>query len=122
MVDQTKSKYPILDGKYELRRELGEGKTSKVYLARHTADASQQFAIKILKNEYLNQDEKAQETVVREVAVLQALKHKSIVQIIEFGDGGRIVKSSGKVKENVVFIVLEYVAGGLLFEICQDVG
>ena len=32
------------------------------------------------------------------------------------------MKSSGKVKENIVFIVLEYVAGGLLFEICQEIG
>lgn len=122
MVDAPKSKYPILNEKYELRRELGEGKTSKVYLAYGVENPAQKFAVKILKNEYINSDEKAQESVIREVAVLETLKHKHIVQIYEFGDNGKIVKASGKVKEDVVFIILEYVAGGLLFEVCQDVG
>lgn len=93
-----------------------------MYLAYGVEDPKQKFAVKILKNEYINSDEKAQESVVREVAVLETLKHKNIVQIYEFGDSGRIVKSSGKVKEDVVFIILEYVAGGLLFEVCQDIG
>jgi len=79
MVEQVKSKYPLLNNKYELRRELGEGKTSKVYLARCVEDHSKQFAIKILKNEYLKQDEGANESVIREVAVLETLKHKNIV-------------------------------------------
>jgi len=60
--------------------------------------------------------------VIKEVAVLETLKHKNIVGIFDYGDDGRIVKASGKVKENVVYIVLEYVAGGLLFEVCQDLG
>lgn len=119
---EGKSKYPILNEKYELRRELGEGKTSKVYLAYDVSNHAQKYAVKILKNEYINSDEKAQESVIREVAVLETLKHKHIVQIYEFGDSGRIVKASGKVKEDVVFIILEYVAGGLLFEVCQDIG
>lgn len=56
------------------------------------------------------------------MAVLETLKHKNIVGIFDYGDDGKIVKASGKVKENVVYIVLEYIAGGLLFEVCQDLG
>lgn len=79
MVDQSQSKYPILNEKYQLRRELGEGKTSKVYLANAVGDPGQKFAIKILKNEYLASDKKAKESVIKEVTVLQNLKHESIV-------------------------------------------
>jgi len=111
-----------MNEKYELRRELGEGKTSKVYLANDITGTGAKFAIKILKNEYIENDEKAQDQVIKEVAVLETLKHKNIVGIFDYGDDGRIVKASGKVKENVVYIVLEYVAGGLLFEVCQDLG
>jgi serine/threonine protein kinase len=118
MVEEGKSKFPVMNGKYELRRELGEGKTSKVYLAYDKENMSQQYAVKILKNDYLESDPKAQESVIKEVAVLETLKHKNIVQIYDFGDDGKIVKASGRVKEHIVYIVLEYVAGGLLFEIC----
>jgi serine/threonine protein kinase len=111
-----------MNGKYELRRELGEGKTSKVYLANDLEVANQKYAIKILKNEYIENDEKAQDQVIKEVAVLETLKHGNIVGIYDYGDDGKIVKASGKVKENVVYIVLEYIAGGLLFEVCQDLG
>lgn len=111
-----------MNEKYELRRELGEGKTSKVYLANDLTNPSQKFAIKILKNEYIENDEKAQDQVIKEVAVLETLKHKGIVGIFDYGDDGKIVKASGKEKLNVVYIVLEYIAGGLLFEVCQDLG
>ena len=50
--------------------------------------------------------------------MLETLRHRNIVGIYDFGDDGRIVKASGRVKELVVYIVMEYVAGGLLFEIC----
>ena len=50
------------------------------------------------------------------------MKHHGIVGIFDYGDDGRIVKASGKEKLNVVYIVLEYIAGGLLFEVCQDLG
>lgn len=122
MVDPTQQRFPIMNEKYELRRELGEGKTSKVYLANDLQIANQRYAIKILKNEYIENDEKAQEQLIKEVAVLETLKHKNIVGIYDYGDDGKIIKASGKVKENVVYIVLEYIAGGLLFELCQDLG
>jgi len=48
-----------MNEKYELRRELGEGKTSKVYLANDITGSGNKFAIKILKNEYIENDEKA---------------------------------------------------------------
>jgi len=42
--------------------------------------------------------------------------------MIDFGDAGQVVKPSGRVISNLVFIVMEYVPGGLLFDLCQTMG
>lgn len=42
--------------------------------------------------------------------------------MLDFGDAGQVVKPSGRVINNLVFIVMEYVAGGLLFDLCQTMG
>lgn len=44
------------------------------------------------------------------------------MKIIEFGDQGKIAKPSGKTINNQVFIALEFVSGGLLFDVCQLLG
>lgn len=40
----------------------------------------------------------------------------------DFGDAGQVVKPSGRIISNLVFIVMEYVSGGLLFDLCQTMG
>jgi serine/threonine protein kinase len=40
----------------------------------------------------------------------------------EYGDAGKVNKPSGRVIENLVFIVMEFVQGGLLFDLCQTMG
>jgi len=40
----------------------------------------------------------------------------------EYGDSGKVVKPSGRVIENLVYIVMEFVQGGLLFDLCQTMG
>ncbi len=117
---------PILNGKYALLNRLGEGNTSKVYLAK-TIDQSQQLvAIKIIKEDFLTKDpEGARKAVLSEVLTLQALKeHHNIIKLLDFGDNGQVYKpSSGRTIGGLVFIVLEYVQGGLLlFDLCQTVG
>ena len=42
--------------------------------------------------------------------------------MLDFGDAGHVVKPSGRVMKHLVFIVMEYVAGGLLFDLCQRQG
>jgi len=37
----------------------------------------------------------------------------------EFGDVGTVVKPSGRIINNLVYIVMEYIPGGLLFDYCQ---
>lgn len=115
------STMPVLNGKYEMMSTLGEGNTSKVYLAQTLEEPKSYVAIKILRDEFLKSEDSKQ-AVINEVVILQALKHPNIVKIIEFGDNGHVQKPSGRELKNLVYIVLEYIQGGLLFDICQLVG
>ena len=60
--------------------------------------------------------------VESEVEILKKLNHPNIVNIIEYGKEGDIVKPNGTCYKGVVYIILEYVNGGLLFDVCQVMG
>ena len=53
---------------------------------------------------------------------MQGLKHGNIVNIVGYGSDGKVLKPSGRKIENLVYILLEYVSGGLLFDLCQTMG
>lgn len=53
---------------------------------------------------------------------MKNLQHQGIVNMYEYGDAGQVVKPSGRVIEGLVFIVMEFVQGGLLFDLCQNMG
>ena len=50
------------------------------------------------------------------------MKHSGIINMSEYGDSGKVVKPSGRVIENLVYIVMEFIQGGLLFDLCQTMG
>ena len=52
-MDTGKQKHPIFNNEYEILSSLGEGNTSKVYLARSLKDPSKQVALKLLREEFL---------------------------------------------------------------------
>jgi len=45
-----------------------------------------------------------------------------VIRLIDFGDVGEVVKPSGRVIKNLVYIIMEYVAGGLLFDFVEKMG
>ena len=118
----TFPKMPILNGKYSMLSTLGEGNTSKVYLAQTLEEPHQYVAVKILREDFLARDEDSRKAVVNEVVILQTLKHPNIIKILEFGDQGWVLKPSGRQLNGLVYIVLEFISGGLLFDVCQLVG
>ncbi|GJN10893.1 hypothetical protein PR202_ga29034 [Eleusine coracana subsp. coracana] len=93
----------MLMGKYEMGRTLGEGHFGKVKLARHS-ETGHPFAIKILDRHRILAM-KIDEQIKREIATLKLLKHPNVVRLFE-------VSAS---KTNI-YIVLEYVNGGELFD------
>jgi serine/threonine protein kinase len=111
-------KHPVFNGQYEILKSLGEGNTSKVYLGRSLQQPDRFVAIKILKEEFLRRDEESILSVQNEITILKNLNHEGIIRMHDFGDNGEVVKPSGRVIQNLVFIVMEYVEGGLLFDLC----
>jgi serine/threonine protein kinase len=79
-------------------------------------------AIKILKEEFLRRDSDSILSVHNEITILKNLDHFGIIKMHEYGDAGQVVKPSGRVIDNLVFIIMEFVQGGLLFDLCQTMG
>ena len=109
-------------GEWEIMKSLGEGNTSKVYLAVHKEDPKRQVALKIFREEFLTRDNDSIKSVEKEIEILQGLKHDHIINIVQYGSDGHVKKPSGRELTNLVYILLEYVSGGLLFDVCQTLG
>ncbi|KAJ7980477.1 Non-specific serine/threonine protein kinase [Quillaja saponaria] len=90
-------------GKYELGRTLGEGNFGKVKLARDI-ESGQHFAVKIIEKSKII-DLNITDQIKREIATLKLLKHPNVVRLYE-------VLAS----KNRIYMVLEYVTGGELFD------
>ena len=114
-------KHPVFNGTSEIIKSLGEGNTSKVYLTRNKNDGSFD-ALKILKEEFLRRDNDSILSVHNEITILKNMTHPNIVGMTGYGDSGSVVKPSGREINNLVYISMEYVPGGLLFDLCQIMG
>ncbi|XP_064974267.1 CBL-interacting protein kinase 32 isoform X2 [Musa acuminata AAA Group] len=90
-------------GKYELGRTIGEGTFAKVKFARNV-ETGEPVAIKILDKEKVLKH-KLVEQIKREIATMKLIKHPNVVRIYE------VMGSKTK-----IFIVLEFVTGGELFD------
>merc|ERR1712195_430665 len=110
-MDQTKLKHPVFNNEYEILSSLGEGNTSKVYLARSLKDPKKQVALKLLREEFLQRDTDSIKAVEQEIQILQGLKHDYIVNIEGWGSDGKVIKPSGREINNLVYILLEYIPG-----------
>jgi serine/threonine protein kinase len=119
---QAKQQHPIFNGKYEILKSLGEGNTSKVYLARCLVNPLNHVAVKILKDEFLRRDNDSILSVHNEITILKNLDHNGIIRMVDYGDAGQVLKPSGRIIDNLVFIIMEFVQGGLLFDLCQTMG
>jgi len=90
-------------GKYELGRTLGEGTYAKVKFAKNV-DTGQNVAIKILLRDQLIKD-KMVEQMKREISTMKLIKHPNVIRLHE------VMASKTK-----IYIVLEFVTGGELFD------
>lgn len=90
-------------GKYELGRTIGEGTFAKVRFARNSVTGDP-VAIKILDKEKVLKHKMA-EQIRREIATMKRIKHPNVVRLYE------VMGSKTK-----IYIVLEYVTGGELFD------
>ena len=97
----------IIDGKYRVIREVGSGGMAHVYRAINMS-SRKVVAVKMLKEEYLN-DQEFLRRFEREAKASLALSHENIVRAYGVGDDN-----------GVPYIVLEYVEGKTLKELIQE--
>ena len=91
-------------GEYQVERLLGVGAMGEVY---KVSQAANSLAMKIMHEQLAEQDA-LRERFLREVRLMQALKHPHIVPIIDFGWYGKRL-----------FLVMPYIEGTTLAEVIE---
>ncbi len=87
-----------LDGRYEIERLIGEGGMANIYAA-HDQVEDREVAIKIMKDEFLTNEEFSRRFRTESKAIA-VLNHPNIVKIYDFSFG-----------DNIQYIVMEQVMG-----------
>ncbi|KAK3204538.1 hypothetical protein Dsin_018584 [Dipteronia sinensis] len=90
-------------GKYELGRTLGEGSFAKVKFARNT-ETGENVAIKILDKEKILKHKMIGQ-IKREISTMKLIRHPNVIRMYE------VMASKSR-----IYIVLEFVTGGELFD------
>lgn len=101
----------LLDGRYQIKKVLGQGGMGRVYLANDTRLANRPVACKEMILDAGIHEQKALDDFNREARVLASFSHPSIPQIIDyFPESGRH------------YLVMEFVAGGDLQHHLDELG
>lgn len=101
-----------LDGKYHIRKLLGEGAMGSVYEAEHTA-TGRRVAVKVISSADLTKDPKVVSRFQREARAAGAIETQHITQVLDAG----VDRES-----NLPFLVMEYMVGEDLMALVKRVG
>ncbi|MDX6443515.1 MAG: eukaryotic-like serine/threonine-protein kinase [Blastocatellia bacterium] len=102
---------PILDGRYQLEKRLGQGGMGVVYKARHIF-LKTQHAIKIILPDLVGNDPNLVTRFRQEALAAAAIRHQNIIAVTDFG----------VVRGTMPFLVMEFVQGKSLQEIMAEEG
>src|SRR5512132_4025098 len=100
---------PILDGRYNLERRLGQGGMGIVYKARHIF-LKTQHAIKIILPDLVGNDPNLVTRFRQEALAAAAIRHQNIIAVTDFG----------VVRGTMPFLVMEFVNGKSLQDILAE--
>lgn len=101
----------VIDGKYEILREIGRGGMSTVYLAMDT-HLNKQWAVKeIRKRGSGKNDEIVVNSLLAEANLMKRLDHPSLPRIVDIIDNGV-----------TIFVVMDYIEGESLDKILNEYG
>jgi len=102
---------PILDGRYQLEKRLGQGGMGVVFKARHIF-LKTQHAIKIILPDLVGNDPNLVTRFRQEALAAAAIRHQNIIAVTDFG----------VVRGTMPFLVMEFVQGKSLQDIMADEG
>src|SRR5580765_541278 len=102
---------PILDGRYQLEKRLGQGGMGVVYKARHIF-LKTSHAIKIILPDLVGNDPNLVTRFRQEALAAAAIRHQNIIAVTDFG----------VVRGVMPFLVMEYVKGCSLQDVLTAEG
>jgi len=102
---------PILDGRYQLEKRLGQGGMGVVYKARHIF-LKTSHAIKIILPDLVGNDPNLVTRFRQEALAAAAIRHQNIIAVTDFG----------VVRGTMPFLVMEFVQGASLQDIMAEEG
>src|SRR5947207_570805 len=100
---------PILDGRYQLEKRLGQGGMGVVFKARHIF-LKTQHAIKIILPDLVGNDPNLVTRFRQEALAAAAIRHQNIIAVTDFG----------VVRGTMPFLVMEFVNGQSLQDILAE--
>ncbi len=101
----------VLDGKYRIEKQLGEGGMGAVYLATHLG-TERPVALKVIAPQFMKHDEFV-ERFRREARAAGRLRHPNVVDVTDFG-------FARLGADQVAYLVMEYLDGCTLDEILEE--
>jgi serine/threonine-protein kinase len=102
---------PILDGRYQLEKRLGQGGMGVVYKARHIF-LKTAHAIKIILPDLVGNDPNLVTRFRQEALAAAAIRHQNIIAVTDFG----------VVRGTMPFLVMEFVQGKSLQDVMAEEG
>ncbi len=100
----------VLDGKYEILKEIGRGGMSIVYLARDNR-LNKQWAVKEMKNDGSKSTETLLKGLEREANILKNVDHPVLPRIVD------IINSRG-----TIYVVMDFIEGTNLGDVLKQEG
>lgn len=101
----------VIDGKYELLKEIGRGGTSIVYLAMDKR-LNKEWAVKeVKKRGFTAENEEVVNSLIAEAELIKKLDHPALPRIVDIIE-----------KKMVFFIIMDYVEGESLLKILDSFG
>jgi serine/threonine protein kinase len=101
----------ILDEKYRIDKQLGQGGMGAVYLATHIG-TERPVALKVIAPQFMRNDEFV-ERFRREAKAAGRLRHPNVVDVTDFG----FTRAS---QESIAYLVMEYLDGCTLAEVLAE--
>src|SRR5438034_3459259 len=102
---------PILDGRYQLEKRLGQGGMGVVFKGRHIF-LKTLHAIKVILPDLVGNDPNLATRFRQEALAAAAIRHQNIIAVTDFG----------VVRGTMPFLVMEFVKGKSLQEIMAEEG
>lgn len=90
---------------YDVVKMVGKGSFARVYLIQ-SRSTGEKFAVKAFSKEFVESQDKGKESLILEIDILKELDHPNIIKFFEIHE-----------TENSLYLVMELVKGGEIFDI-----